>query len=57
LFLIKIFNFHLRKIAFDDNYKSDVPPKAPIDPSKIGVLHLLDPYLTSYNKEHKKWTR
>lgn len=45
------------EIAFDDTFKSDVPPKRPIDPSQIGVLNLLDPYMTTYNKEHRKWTR
>lgn len=29
----------------------------PVDPSQIGVLNLLDPYLTTYNKEHKKITK
>lgn len=34
-----------------------MPPKRPIDPSQIGVLNLLDPYMTTYNKDHKKWTK
>ena len=34
-----------------------MPPPKPIDPSQIGVLNLLDPYLTTYNKEHKKWKK
>jgi len=45
------------KIAFDGNVKPVVPASRPIDPSQVGVFNLLDPYLTTYNKEHKKWTK
>ena len=41
------------QIAFDGEYKTSVPPPKPIDPTQVGVLNLLDPYMTTYNKEHK----
>lgn len=47
----------LTNIAFDGNVKSVVPPRKPVDPSQIGVFNLLDPYMTTYNKEHKKWNK
>jgi hypothetical protein len=44
------------KLINDGNVKPIVPPRKPIDPSQAGVFNLLDPYMTTYNKEHKKWT-
>ena len=32
-----------------------MPSRQPVDPSQAGVFNLLDPYMTTYNKEHKKW--
>jgi len=45
------------EIIYDGNVKPTVPYRKPVDPSQIGVFNLLDPYLTTYNKEHKKWTK
>lgn len=45
------------QVAFDGNYKTAVPPPKPIDPSQVGVLNLLDPYMTTYNKQHHTFTR
>jgi hypothetical protein len=42
---------------YDGEVQGDVPPPRPIDPSQVGVLNLLDPYMTTYNKEHKKWNK
>lgn len=47
----------LTKNAFDGNVAPAMPPKQPIDPSQIGVFNLLDPYLTTYNKEHHKFRK
>lgn len=47
----------LTKNAFDGNVAAQVPARAPVDPSQIGVFNLLDPYLTTYNKEHHKWRK
>ncbi len=47
----------LTKNAFDGNLKPTMPARAPVDPSQIGVFNLLDPYLTTYNKEHHKWRK
>ncbi|CAF0873452.1 unnamed protein product [Brachionus calyciflorus] len=50
-------NLKLTEKYFDGNVPSDVPPSRPIDPAHAGVLNLLDPYMTTYNKEHKKWKK
>lgn len=50
-------NLKMTEKNFDGNVKSDVPPPKPVDPSQVGVLNLLDPYMTTYNKEHKKWKK
>lgn len=47
----------LTKNAFDGNVQPLPPSRKPIDPSQMGVLSLLDPYMTTYNKEHKKWNK
>lgn len=47
----------LTKKAYDGNVPATVPARNPIDPSQIGVFNLLDPYLTTYNKEHHKWNK
>lgn len=38
----------------DGGVKPTVPVRK-FDPSEAGIFDLLDPYLTTYNKEHKKW--
>ena len=48
---LKLFKF---KFAIDGSEKPTVPPRK-FDPSEQGVFNLLDPYLTSYNKEHRKF--
>ena len=47
----------LTKNAFDGNVPAIIPPRKPVDPSEIGVFNLLDPYLTTYNKEHHKFKK
>lgn len=47
----------LTKKVFDGHVPPQVPARKPIDPSQIGVFNLLDPYLTTYNKEHHKWPK
>ena len=47
----------LTENCFNGNSLPAVPARNPIDPSQIGVFNLLDPYLTTYNKEHHKWPK
>ena len=42
------------KFAVDGSERPTMPPRK-FDPSEQGVFNLLDPYLTSYNKEHRKF--
>lgn len=41
-------------MAVNGSIKPTMPTRK-FDPSEQGVFNLLDPYFTTYNKEHRKW--
>lgn len=49
--------FFLKAIREDERRTRPATVARTWDPSEQGVFTLLDPYLTTYNKEHRRWRK